>query len=181
MAAGAGHEGAPGGGGLDAWVDVLTRGGQDRPESRHLDLLVGRWTARTEWEPVVGRGVRTSDSTVEVRWVLGGRLLEATSYDPDGVELSRLLVAFDPSRDDFAAFGPSVLSSHFEVERGRFDEDRRALVLDGEEPGPPSDPMIHYRRTVQILDDDTFVIDISYPDVPDGTYGPMRITHRRLR
>ncbi len=168
-------------GSLDAWVDALTRGGHDRPETARLDPLVGRWVAVTEWEPVPGRGVRVSESTVEVGWVLGGRLLEQRSFDADGVELSRLLIAFDPSRGDYAAFTATVLSSHFEVERGWFDDERRALVLDGEEPGPASDPRIHFRRTVRIIDDDTFVVDISYPDVPPGTYGPMRVSHRRVR
>ena len=163
---------------LDAWVGVLTRGAQDRPESRVLDALLGRWAALTEWEPVPGRGVRTSDSTVDVSWILGGRVLEMRSFDPDGDELSRLLLSFDPSRGDYAAYATTVLSTHFEVERGSYDEARRALVLDGEEPGPHG--AIHYRRTVQ-LGDDGFVVDISYPDVPPGTYGPMRVSHRRVR
>ena len=168
------------GGSLDAWVDALTRGGHDRPESARLDPLVGRWAAVTEWEPVPGRGVRTSESAVEVAWVLGGRLLELRSFDLDGGEISRLLVAFDPSRGDYAAFTATVLSSHFEIERGWFDEARGALVLDGEEPGPSHDPLIHFRRTVQLLGDEAFVMDISYPDVPPGTYGPMRVSHRRV-
>ena len=164
---------------VDDLVGALTRGGADRIESRRLDTLTGRWSAVTEWEPVVGRGVRRSESTVEVAWILARRVLEARSIDPDGVEISRFLVAFDPSRGDYAAFAASVLSSHFEVERGQFDEDVGALVLHGEERGPVHDPLIRYRRTVRIVDDDTFTIDISYPDVPPGTYGPMLITHTR--
>jgi hypothetical protein len=164
---------------VDALVGALTRGGEDRIESRRLDALTGRWAAVTEWEPVVGRGVRRSESTVHVAWILAGRALEMRSIDPDGVEISRLLVAFDPSRGDYAAFAASVLSSHFEVERGHFDEDLGALVLHGEELGPDHDPLIRYRRTVRIVDDDTFTIAISYPDVPPGTYGPMSITHTR--
>jgi hypothetical protein len=180
MAGRARHQGAPEGESLDTWVAALTRGGQDRAESRRLDPFVGRWAATTEWEPVPGRGVRTSQATVGVGWVLGGRLMEMRSFDPDGGELSRLLVAFDPSRGDYAGFTATVLSTHFEVERGHFDDERRALVLDGEEPGPPRDPLIHYRRTMQLDGDDRFVVDISYPDVPPGTYGPMRITHDRV-
>jgi hypothetical protein len=32
---------------------------------------------------------------------------------------------------------------------------------------------------MRFVDDSTFTIDISYPDVPAGTYGPILVTHRR--
>ncbi len=165
---------------MDQLVDALTRGGADLPQSRVLDRLVGRWRTVTEWEPIVGQGVRRSEGAMAAGWILGGRALELTSTDPDrGEAVARVLLAFDPSGADYVAFSVTVFSTFFEIERGLYDADSSVLWLDGNEPSPSVGKVIAYRRTFRFLDPDTFTVDISYPGVPSGTYGPMLVTYRR--
>jgi hypothetical protein len=163
----------------DSLIAALKKAGADRPESRVLDPLVGRWRSDTAWEPVPGKGVRHMEGTVEVGWIIDGRGLEMRSFDPEGSEGARVLLAFDPSGGDYVAFSVTVLSSFFTLERGTYDADGRRLVLDGQEPAPNLGKIIDYRRTITLVDDDTFTVEISYPGVPPGTYGPMLVTNRR--
>lgn len=175
----AGLNDGTGGHEVDQLVDALTRDGVDDPENRILDRLVGRWHTFTEWEPVVGRGIRRSEGEMEAGWILRGRSLELTSRDTEREEVARVMLAFDPSASDYVAFSATVLSSFFGIERGHYDPAMSALWLDGSEPAPAISKVIAYRRTFRFLDPDTFTVDISYPGAPPNTYGPMLITNRR--
>ena len=71
-----------------------------RPEHRVLDSLVGRWDHRTQWEIVGGAGWRRHRGTTDNRWVLADRAIESRTLDPDGSEVARCTLAFDPSRGE---------------------------------------------------------------------------------
>lgn len=164
----------------DRWVAALTAGARERPESRVLDRLVGDWRALTEWEPLPGRGVRTSTTRAEGRWVFDGRAVDLRTIGDDGGELARLTCAFDPTVGDYVALSLHVLSTWFDLERGHFDQAADALVLDVVEPVPGGRPPVHVRRTIGFEGPDRFRVTIGYPAVPLGTYGPMRVTYDRI-
>lgn len=164
----------------DSLVAALTAGAQDRPETRVLDALVGRWASRTEWEPVVGHGVRLSHGRVETRWIYGGRALESRTFDGDGTETGTVILAFDGLVGDYVAFAFNVLSTFFVVERGPFLPGSRSWELDAIEPRRDGGPGIRFRRTVRLVGDDAYTTQVSYPDVPPGTYGPMSTTLERM-
>ena len=172
--------------GQAALFAALTAGAADRPESRVLDSVIGRWRTTTLWEPIPGAGVQQSHGRFEAEWVFGGRVVEARSFDAAGVESARLLMAFDPTIGDYAAFTVHALSTFFEIERGAYDAGAGTLAFDAIEPVPGDRPGIHFRRTFHfqdpdtIDDPDTFRVVITYPDVPPGTYGGMYTTHHRV-
>lgn len=164
----------------DALLAALTAGAADRPESRVLDPLVGDWRVTTRWEPIVGHGVRVSESQSRNRWILRGRVLECRMTDPDGEETQRLLVAFDPSVGDYAAFSATVLSTFFLVERGHYDPASRSLAVEGIEPIKVDPFSVRYRRTIEMVSPDLYRTSISYPGAPDGRYGPLAASFERL-
>ena len=167
---------------LDPLTASLTAGAQDAPESRVLDALVGRWRVTTEWEPAVGKGIRRSEGRVENRWILDGRVLESDSYDEQGTLTTKLLLAFDPIVRDYAGYCVNVLSSFFVLERGTYDPGTATLALDAHEPKRNrSGETVHYRRSIGIGAPPGYTMAISYPGVPEGTYGPMRLRHERIR
>ena len=159
---------------------ALTAGAQDRAESRALDALVGRWASRTEWEPIVGHGVRVIHGRTETDWVYEGRVLRSRTFDEGGAETGTLVLAYDALVGDYIGFAFNVLSTFFVVERGAYRPDSRSWELEAIEPRHDGKPGVRYRRTLQIVGDDRFTARISYPDVPPGTYGPMFITLDRM-
>jgi len=158
---------------------ALTKGAADRPESRVLDALVGDWQVRATWEPIPGGGVQDIEATTHTEWILGGRVLESRSTNPDGIETTRVLFAFDPIVGDYTAYSVTMLSTYFVLERGRHDPEARTLVFDACEPVPDG-PAIAYRRNIHLLGDDRYDMFVSYPGVPEGTYGAMFIHHERI-
>jgi hypothetical protein len=164
----------------DRFLAALTAGAKDRPESRILDRLVGDWQARTEWEPLVGRGVRITTARAQGRWVFDGRVVDLHTIGDDGGEVSRLTCAFDPTVGDYMALSVHVLSTYFAMERGHYDPVADTLVFDGMEPVRNGRPDVHVRRTFRFETPDHFTVDIGYPDVPIGTYGPMRVIYDRV-
>jgi hypothetical protein len=164
----------------DALLAALTAGAQDLPASRVLDVLAGTWRVEVEWEPIVGRGLRRSVLRAETGWIFGGRVLESRHLSADGIEQSRLTLAFDPTVGDYVGFAIHLLSSCFVLERGHHDEVESAIVLDAWEPVPGGRPPVHYRRTTHLLDADHHVVGITYPDDPPGRYGPMHLAFERL-
>lgn len=164
----------------DAMLAALTAGAGDRPESRVLDSLVGDWRATTEWEPIVGHGVRRSQSRVETRWIFGNRLVESRTFTAEGIESAKLLCAFDPTVGDYVAFAVNTFSTSFTLERGDHDPAARTLTLDGWEPVPDGRPSVRYRRTFELAGPDRHTSSITYPDVPPGTFGPMFISYARM-
>ena len=161
-------------------LDALTAGAQDMAESRVLDRLVGSWRTRTEWEPIVGRGVRLLEGSAENAWVFGGRVVESKVFDAAGTETGKVLFAFDPKIGDYTAYTVTLLSSFFVLERGHHDPQRDRLVLDAIEPVAPGVPGIRFQREIRFVDDDRYTVTIGYPDVPPGTYGPMSVAYQRM-
>jgi hypothetical protein len=160
--------------GLAALFAALPAGAAARPESRVLDSVIGRWRTTTLWEPIPGAGVQQSHGRrgrVGVRrpwWRHGPRRR--------GVESARLLMAFDPTIGDYAAFTVHALSTFFEIERARTTP-APAPWRSTHRAGAGDRPGIHFRRTFHFQDPDTiddpntFRVVITYPDVPPGTYG----------
>lgn len=165
---------------LDPLTAALTAGAQDAAESRALDPLIGDWRVTTAWEPAVGKGVRRSEGRVENRWILDGRVLESNQFDRDASHTTKLLLAFDPSVGDYTGYCVHVLSSYFVLERGTFDPTTSTLALDAHEPKRDRSGTVHYRRSIRIDSPTLYTVAISYPGVPEGTYGPMSLTHERL-
>lgn len=159
---------------------AITSGAQDLPESRLLDRLVGTWRSRTEWEPIVGHGVRHLEGSVEARWVFGGRVVEARSFNAEGVATGMVLFAFDPIIGDYTAYSVTALSSFFVVERGGYDPVTNTLVLEAVEPVRGGGPGVRFQRIIGFRGEGTYTTEVTYPDVPEGTYGPMSITYERL-
>lgn len=165
---------------VERLFDALTAGAQDRPESRALDPLVGRWRTRTEWEPIVGQGVRQIEGRSQAAWTYGGRVLVARNFDANLAEIGSVVLAFDGLVGDYIAFAFNQLSTFFAVERGPYLPDTRTFELDAIEPRRDGGPGVRFRRSVHLVDDDTYTIQVSYPDVPPGTYGPMHVTYERI-
>jgi hypothetical protein len=165
---------------VDALFDALTAGAEERPESRVLDALVGRWRTRTEWEPIVGQGVRHIEGITESAWIYDGRVLHARSTDAAGVEVGAVLFAYDGLHGDYVAFAFNRLSTFFAVERGRYLPESRSFELEVIEPRRDGGPGVRVRRTIRLIDVDRYTTEVSYPDVAPGTFGPMFVTHERI-
>jgi hypothetical protein len=141
---------------------------------------VGDWRVTTWWEPIVGHGVREIPSESRNRWILRGRVLECRNLDPSGEETARLLLAFDPSVDDYVAFSTTVFSTFFAVERGTYDPTTRSLAVEAVEPIRIEPFSVRYRRTIEFVSPDLHRSTISYPGAPEGRYGPMTASFERL-
>lgn len=119
-------------------------------------LGIGRWRTTTLWEPIPGAGVQQSHGRFEAEWVFGGRVVEARSFDATGVESARLLMAFDPTIGDYAAFTVHALSTFFEIERGRVRRHGAGtLAFDSDRAGAGGPTQITFRRTFHFQDPDT--------------------------
>ena len=160
----------------DPFLAALTSGAQSRPESRVLDPLLGDWRADTDWDPRGDGQIRRSQGRVENRWILDGRVLESCSFDEQGDLTTRFLLAYDPTVDDYVGFCVHVLSSSFVLERGAYDATTSTLALDAHEPLRNRSDTVHYRRSIT-FGSDGYTTAITYPGVPDGTYGPMVVRH----
>jgi hypothetical protein len=164
----------------DRLVAALTAGAVDRPEQRELDRLVGTWRVRGRWEPIPGGTIHDVHGRSENRWEFDGRVLACRGFDADGTLQSMLLVAFDASVGDYAAFSVTTRSTFFAVERGPWLTDPPALQLDGWETVENRPTPIHFRRTLTFPDRDRYDSEISYPDHPPGTFGPLHVQHHRI-
>lgn len=167
----------------DAGLDLLRRlvaAAGERPEHRVLDVLVGEWDLRVQWQVRAGDSWLHQRSRATNAWILGGRVLESRTFDLDGNETARTHLAFDPSVGDYVGITMSILSLTYGLERGTFDQLGPALVLEGHETIPTLPVPLRYHRTITFLGDDEHTLGITYPDHPDGIFGGMFIEHRRI-
>ena len=164
-----------------ALLERLVAATGERPEHRELDRLVGDWDQAVQWQLRAGGPWLRQQGRARNRWILDGRVLESCSFDVEGAETSRTLLAFDPSVGDYVAFTVSILSLTYGLDRGPFDPLGPALVLEGHEVIPNRPTSLRYHRTLTFVGDDDYTLGITYPDHPDGAFGGMFIEHHRAR
>jgi len=141
-----------------AWMDYMT------PGSMHelMAASVGEWnTKNTFWMDPEGEP-NVSEGTVSVEMIMGGRYMKSTHTGMVmGMPFTGMnLQAYDNATKEFIAIWIDNLGTGISVSKGTYDEDTKTLNFTGTMIDPMSGKEVHYRQTIQLIDDNHQVFEM---------------------
>jgi len=141
-----------------AWMDYMTPG----PMHEMMAASVGEWkTKNTFWMDPEGEP-NESEGTMSVEMIMGGRYMKSTH---NGMVMGMpftgmMLQAYDNATKEFIAIWIDNLGTGMSVSKGTYDEGTRILNSTGTMIDPVSGKELHYRQTVQLIDDNHQVVEM---------------------
>ena len=141
-----------------AWMDYMTPG----PMHELMAKSVGEWnTTITYWMDPAGEPM-VSEGKAVVEMILGGRYMKSTNTGPmmgmpfEGINLQ----GYDNATGEFTAVWIDNMGTGISVTKGTYDEGTKTLNFTGTMIDPVSGKEVHYRQTVQLIDDNHQVIEM---------------------
>ena len=141
-----------------AWMDYMTPG----PMHEMMAKTVGEWNAKnTFWMDPAGEP-NISDGTMSVEMIMGGRYMKSTHKGMVmGMPFTGMMLqAYDNATKEFIAIWIDNLGTGMSVSKGTYDEGTRILKSTGTMIDPMSGKEVHYRQTIQLIDDNHQVVEM---------------------
>ena len=141
-----------------AWMDYMTPG----PMHELMAKSVGEWNTKiTYWMDPAGEPM-VSEGKAVVEMILGGRYMKSTNTGPmmgmpfEGINLQ----GYDNATGEFTAVWIDNMGTGISVTKGTYDEGTKTLNFTGTMIDPVSGKELHYKQTVQLVDDSHQVIEM---------------------
>ncbi len=141
-----------------AWMDYMTPG----PMHEMMAKSVGEWkTKNTFWMDPEGEPL-VSEGTMLVEMIMGGRYMKSTHTGTVmGMPFTGMMLqAYDNATKEFIAVWIDNLGTGMSVSNGTYDDGTRILNSTGTMIDPISGKELHYRQTVQMIDDNHQVVEM---------------------
>ena len=141
-----------------AWMDYMTPG----PMHEMMAKTVGEWNAKnTFWMDPAGEP-NESEGTMSVEMIMGGRYMKSTHKGMVmGMPFTGMMLqAYDNATKEFIAIWIDNLGTGMSVSKGTYDEGTRILKSTGTMIDPMSGKEVHYRQTIQLIDDNHQVVEM---------------------
>ena len=150
---------------------------------KHLEMLVGTWTAQTKFWPAPGAPATESTGRAEHKMILGGRYLQ-TTYEGDfgGMPFAGMgTVAYDRFLNRYIEtwidnFGTMVL-----VSDGACDGTGKLRTVTARFADPMTQKPTTMRSVYRILDADHYVLEMYTQSGNDPEVKVMEIAHTRKK
>jgi hypothetical protein len=141
-----------------AWMDYMTPG----PMHELMAKSVGEWNTKiTFWMEPDGEPM-VSEGKAVVEMILGGRYMKSTNTGPmmgmpfEGINLQ----GYDNATGEFTAVWIDNMGTGISVSTGTYDDGAKILNFKGTMIDPVSGKELHYRQTVQLVDDNHQVFEM---------------------
>lgn len=141
-----------------AWMDYMTPG----PMHELMAKSVGEWkTKNTFWMDPEGEPL-VSEGTMSVEMIMGGRYMKSTHTGTVmGMPFTGMMLqAYDNATKEFIAVWIDNLGTGMSVSNGTYDDGTKILNSTGTMIDPVSGKELHYRQTVQMIDDNHQVVEM---------------------
>ncbi len=141
-----------------AWMDYMTPG----PMHEMMAGSVGEWKSiNTFWMDPAGEPM-VSEGTVIFEMIMGGRYMKSTHKGMVmGMPFTGMMLqAYDNATREFIAIWIDNLGTGMSVSKGTYDEGTKTLKSTGTMIDPMSGKEVHYRQTVQLIDDNHQVMEM---------------------
>ena len=141
-----------------AWMDYMTPG----PMHEMMAGSVGEWKSiNTFWMDPAGEPM-VSEGTVIFEMIMGGRYMKSTHKGMVmGMPFTGMMLqAYDNATREFIAIWIDNLGTGMSVSKGTYDEGAKTLKSIGTMIDPMSGKEVHYRQTVQLIDDNHQVMEM---------------------
>ena len=141
-----------------AWMDYMTPG----PMHEMMAGSVGEWKSKnTFWMDPAGEPM-VSEGTVKFEMIMDGRYMKST-HKGMVMEMpftGMFLQAYDNVTKEFIAIWIDNLGTGMSVSKGTYDDGTKTLKSTGTMIDPMSGKEVHYRQTVQLIDDNHQVMEM---------------------
>ncbi len=141
-----------------AWMDYMAPG----PMHELMAKSVGEWkTKNTFWMDPEGEPL-VSEGTMSVEMIMGGRYMKSTHTGTVmGMPFTGMMLqAYDNATKEFIAVWIDNLGTGMSVSNGTYDDGTKILNSTGTMIDPISGKELHYRQTVQMIDDNHQVVEM---------------------
>ncbi len=141
-----------------AWMDYMTPG----PMHEMMAKSVGEWKTKNTFWMDPGSEPNVSEGTISVEMIMGDRYMRSThkglvmEMPFTGMNLQ----AYDNATKEFIAIWIDNLGTGISVSKGTYDEDTKTLNFTGTMIDPMSGKEVHYRQTIQLIDDNHQVFEM---------------------
>ena len=141
-----------------AWMDYMTPG----PMHEMMAKSVGEWKTKNTFWMDPGSEPNVSEGTMSVEMIMGDRYMRSThkglvmEMPFTGMNLQ----AYDNATKEFIAIWIDNLGTGISVSKGTYDEDTKTLNFTGTMIDPMSGKEVHYRQTIQLIDDNHQVFEM---------------------
>lgn len=147
----------------------------------HLGALVGDWTYTMRvWATPDGEPVESS-GTIEARWALGARFVDATFRGEVGGRAfeGRRIDGYDNQKKEYQSIWQDSLATYTLVYRGECAEDGKVRTLTASFKHPDSEMKLLNKGVTTLLDESSFLYE-SFIVTPEGDeFKNMEIEARR--
>ncbi len=141
-----------------AWMDYMTPG----PMHEMMAGSVGEWKSKSTFWMDPAREPMVSEGTVKFEMIMDGRYMKST-HKGMVMEMpftGMFLQAYDNVTKEFIAIWIDNLGTGMSVSKGTYDEGTKTLNSTGTMIDPMSGKEVHYRQTVQLIDDNHQVMEM---------------------
>jgi hypothetical protein len=163
----------------DAWMKA---GAPGEPHQR-LAKLAGEWDYASKFwpqpgcEPMIGKGVSRAEM------IFGGRyLVDRVEAEMMGMPFEGMsITGYDNVKEKYVGVWIDSMSTMIMYSEGVWDEEKQAVVMEGEYMDPVSRKLVKGRSIDRALDDDHHLFEFYQPG-PDGElYKSLEITYTRRK
>ena len=146
-----------------------------------LDHFVGDWDYTVKWWNTPGTEPAVSTGENEVKWIMGGRFLEA---DVDGTSMGQKfeglgIMGYDNVKKVYTNVWIDSMGTGMMTGTGSYDAEKKQLTETGSYTDPMTGEDRTYRGVTTIIDNDNHTYEL-YTSGADGKeFRQMEITYKR--
>lgn len=143
---------------MQVWMEYMTPG----PMHEMLATSVGDWkTINKFWMDPAGEPMIT-EGTGKTEMILGGRYQKSTHKSTMmGMETEGIsIMGYDNATQEFTSTWIDNIGTGTAVAKGRYDENKNSIILNGTMVDPMSKQEMNFREVLKFLDDDHHLLEM---------------------